>query len=52
MHFLCIPLVVMGLAALFSIPVASVRPEWFRMAITAGHFLQATAPFQHAAFIY
>jgi len=32
MQFVCIPLVVIGLAALFSIPVAFVRPEWFRMA--------------------
>jgi len=32
MQLLCIPLVVIGLAALFSIPVAFVRPGWFRMA--------------------
>jgi len=32
MQFVCIPLVVIGLAALFSIPVAFVKPEWFRMA--------------------
>jgi len=32
MQFVCIPLVVIGLAALFSIPVAFVRPGWFRMA--------------------
>jgi len=32
MLFAYIPLVVIGLAALFSIPVAFVKPEWFRMA--------------------
>jgi len=32
MQFVCIPLVIIGLAALFSIPVAFVRREWFRMA--------------------
>jgi len=31
-QLLCIPLIVIGLAALFSIPVAYVKPEWFRMA--------------------
>jgi len=32
MLLLCIPLVVIGLADLFSIPIAFVKPEWFRMA--------------------
>jgi len=32
MLFAYIPLVIIGLAALFSIPIAFVRPEWFRMA--------------------
>jgi len=32
MQFVCIPLVVIGLVALFSIPVAFMRPHWFWLA--------------------
>jgi len=42
MHFLCIPLVVIGFAAPFSIPFAFVRPAWFRMACRRDAVLGAT----------